>query len=175
LSATARDLDRLDPAVLGQDLDVVNFTTATGLGYSADNAALVLPPYHFYGLGKCRAVPLGDHQIAAVFAVGDSGSSDLPRQVAEIKFACPRPGSGRNCEREQQNYQQRFHHQGPEGGFKGDPQAQSSKQVTPIATEPVTETGSLRVYGAGLTSTRIRSRLPGSVGILVAYFWPLYT
>ncbi len=153
---------------------MVNIATTAGLGFSADDSAFVLPLDHFYGLGKCRTVALGDHQIATVVAVGDSDFLDLSKQVPEVEFACQRLRSGAYGKSEQQIYQQRFNHDVPEFGSKGDPYAQSSKQVTPIATQPVTVTHvplvSSQVYGAGRTSIRIRNRLPGSVGILVAYF-----
>ena len=107
---TALYLSCLDRAVLGHESDVVNLATAADRGPRLHDSAIALPLDHILGLGKCRTTALGGRQIAMVFAVGDSDSLDLSKQVPEVKFACQRLGSGPDDKSEQQNFQQRFHH-----------------------------------------------------------------
>ncbi len=96
---------------------MVNLTIAAIPGSCADDSALVLPLDHFYGLGECRTVALGDGQTATVLAIGNGDSLDLSEQLTEVKFARQRLGSGAQGKSEQQNFRQRFHHDGPEFGF----------------------------------------------------------
>ncbi len=55
------DLHGLDRAVLGQDLDVVDFAIAVDPGFSTDDSALVLSFDHFYGLRQGGTTALGNH------------------------------------------------------------------------------------------------------------------
>jgi len=73
---------------------VVNLKIAADRGPGPDDSATALPLDHIPGLGKCRTIALGDHQIATVVAVGDSDSLDLFKQVPEVEFACQRLRSG---------------------------------------------------------------------------------